>query len=184
MVDNNQETTSRWSKEQLEVLAKMGIDAQSADNIVEDLPGTRKQRRLQKGICICGHGANRHKRNAQGQVICQVNIRYCHCHKFRGVITASTLNPFARVSDGNANQHALIRGIVALMESGGTFNWIDGAYICASCGVTDAVYPVIIDGEGRPAEPNKDILFDRYDILLCQQCDVALQTTGRLPNHE
>ena len=70
------------------------------------------------------------------------------------------------------------------MESGGTFNWIDGAYICASCGVTDAVYPVIIDGEGRPAEPNKDILFDRYDILLCQQCDVALQTTGRLPNHE
>ena len=64
MVDQ-QGTTSRWSKEQLEVLAKMGIDAQTADNVVEDLSGTRKQRRLQKGICICGHGANRHKLSAK-----------------------------------------------------------------------------------------------------------------------
>lgn len=180
----DQTTTTKWSEEQLKVLAQMGITPDRADNIVEDLSGTRKQRRLSKGICICGHGANRHKRNSQGQIVCQINIRYCHCHKFRAILTASTLNVFARTSDGNGDRHALVRGIVALMENGGTFTWKDGAYICASCGVTDSVYPVIIDGEGRPAEPNKDILFDRFDILLCAECDRTLQTTGRLPNNE
>lgn len=184
MADQTTTETTKWSEQQIKVLASLGITPEGADDILEDLGMGRKERRLAKGVCMCGHSANRHKRNTQGQIVCQINARYCHCHKFRGVLVADTLLPFVRVSDGNGPKHALYRGLVALMESGGSFTWNDGAYICASCGVTDEVFPVIIDNEGRPAEPNKDILFDRLDIFLCSECDRTLQTTGRLPNND
>jgi hypothetical protein len=166
------------------MLATLGITPEGADDILEDLGKNRKERRLAKGVCMCGHSHNRHKRTSQGNMICQVNARYCHCHRFRPVLVADSLLPFVRVSEGNGPKHALFRGLVALMEQGGTFTWNDGAYICASCGVTDEVYPVIIDNDGRPALPSKDTLFDRYDILLCGECDKTLQTTGRMPSNE
>lgn len=184
MADQTTAETTKWSPEQVKQLASLGISPDEANNILEDLGRNRKDKRLAKGVCICGHSANRHKRNTQGQLVCQINARYCHCHKFRGVLVANTLLPFVRTSDGNGGKHALMRGLIALMETGGSFTWNAGAYICASCGVTDEVYPVIIDEAGRPATPDKDILFDRFDILLCGECDSTLQTTGRLPANE
>lgn len=183
MAENNQETTN-WNEEQIKQLKSLGITPEEADTVLEEIGLNRKQRRLAKGICICGHSHNRHKRTAQNTIVCHLSARYCHCHKFRGVVTASTLIPFVRISEGNGSKHALMRGLISLMENGGNFTWNDGAYICASCGVTDEVYPVIIDKDGRPAIPDKDILFDRFDILLCAQCDTTLQLTGKLPNNE
>lgn len=174
------ETTdqSNIDKQNSDALSRFSFSAEVLKETSDELNHQKDKRRVRE-ICLCGHSYSRHRKTATG-TRCKPNARWCHCDKFRPVITTSNLNPFIRFSRGNGPLHALSQGISGLMEKGGSFAWIEEAAVCSTCGNKNDLLPVIITKDGYTAEPSKDLIDDRLDILLCNECNFNLQKNGRL----
>ena len=176
MENNSQNLNEQTTKSALEKFAFSEVELKET---ATDL-NLQKDKRRAREVCICGHSYSRHRKSVSGISYCKPNARRCHCDKFRPVITTTNLNPFIRFSRGNGPLHALSQGIASLMEKGGSFDWIEGAAVCSACGTDNSLIPVIITKTGLSAEPDKDKITDRMDILLCHDCNFNLQKNGRL----
>lgn len=168
---NNQQNT--------EALKVFAFSKEELKDTADELNAAKDKRRSRE-VCLCGHGKSRHRKTTTGGVRCKPNARWCHCDQFRPVITTTNLNPFIRFSRGNGPLHALSQGIAGLMEKGGSFEWITGAAVCAGCGNTEHLIPVLVTKSGFRAEPDKDKLDDRKDVFLCEECNFKIQKNGNL----
>ncbi len=165
------------SEENAKALSKFGFSSEELLETSEKLNAGKDKRRSRE-ICVCGHSYSRHKKKQTG-MRCKPNARFCHCDQFRPVITTTNLNPFIRFSKGNGPSHALSQGINGLMEKGGSFNWIEEAAVCVTCGSNSSLVPTLVSKTGLLVEHDKS-MDNRMDVLLCSDCYFKLNKNGRL----
>ena len=153
-----------------------------------DANENRQRRRgvTDRRICLCGHGANKHKnpdiademRNryvsgvvAERTYACYPNAKVeCPCKMPQPVIVVSDSRWFLRKTDGAAHKHALIRGIRSLLElEGATVDWliVPTCNKCGGSGQDMNILPAPLTKDGRATH---DGLSEGYDRLLCERC--------------
>lgn len=155
-------------------LAQMGIDPNEVD---EHDDRQRKAGPIDKRICLCGHGINKHK-TPEGKVyingptdgyLCKPNGGMdCPCRAPEAVLLVSDSRTFLRRTQGGGALHALIRGL-RNMPKGSTAEWLIDR-VCAKCSATGdelEIYPVPLTKVGRQTFDGKS---EGYDRFLCKTC--------------
>lgn len=122
-------------------------------------------------ICVCGHPVTRHEETGEG-TLCLPTRMTCHCKELRPVIDVSDTRAFLRKTKSLA-EHALTRGIKALVDKGKTWRWLDGEPHCYVCGAHEVpVWPILVNT--RTDTPimvvTDSTAGPRQDILCCAPC--------------
>ena len=155
-----------------EMFSSMGVDP---TEVVDD---RQEQSVTDKRICICGHGASKHKdlddnkyKNdfGSGVWMCKPNAMDCLCKVPYPVMEVSNTRYFLRRTTGAGKLHALLKGMSALAAKGGTAKWLI-ELTCAKCKVTGedkGITPVPLNKLGRQTF---DGLSEGNDTFLCIEC--------------
>lgn len=120
-------------------------------------------------VCICGHGATRHKQ-AYGVSRCQPGRQSCSCAQLQVVLHASDLRSFMCRTTGPGAEHALVKGIAGserLAEKTGIpleIDWVVEVK-CQRCGSEDGVVPAAITSGGFVSDGP-----ERLNVLSCRKC--------------
>lgn len=129
------------------------------DETLKDRPTTRDGR-----ICICGHGAGRHKMIG-GYSVCNPSRMSCPCKALRAVLDVEDTRSFLRKTSGGGPLHALTRGIAAMPEEKyKTAKWLVEMK-CDRCGEVSNLAPVPVTQNGIATDYPTG-----YDALLCETC--------------
>jgi hypothetical protein len=128
----------KLSDEVLSPLAPEALEKFRVEKVVR--PKTR-------GVCVCGHSMSHHYHSgADDTWSCSPGKTYCACGEGRAVIVADNLRLFMYMTTGVGRDHALGKGILACIESGSEFKWIDGHASCDLChNETDLPIPVAVN---------------------------------------
>ena len=105
---------------------------------------SRKERKGDQRVCLCGHGARSHSEHAlpgspihdslreQGISRCIPARQECGCTAFEGAVTAQDVRLFIYKNTGPYANHPLTKGIDASIRKGHTVEPI-GEWVCVSC---------------------------------------------------
>lgn len=150
-----------------EALLAIGLDPDEV--IAIDQTVSKRTRRKDNRICICGHGVGRHQETA-GRHMCNPSAMRCMCRTFRPVLEAEDSRIFLRETLGPGKLHALSRGIAASAEKGKKVEWIVNL-TCDRCQDEEKkVLPIPLTENGYVASyPTATT------ALLCQDCRIALE---------
>ena len=146
-----------------DALAALGINPDEAIEMDKKL--TKKSVRDNR-ICICGHAIGRHKVDEYSALTeCKPSRMYCPCQTERPVLQAEDTRMFLRQTTGPMSEHALIRGMAALVVADKEAKWIEDPK-CDRCESNEgAVGPVPLTKNNKVAyEPSA------RNVFLCAKC--------------
>ena len=169
-------------------LARFGLtveEVMTADAALQVRNNVRDQR-----VCICGHPMARHaptdrhikSTDEDGKETiftthtggCQPSKMSCPCAQERVVLTASDIRPFLRKTQGGGRAHALMRGIAALEERGGTVEWMKEPE-CDHPDCSDRTAPVTVQNVNDYWQVTPGVVAQR-NVWLCRTCMAELNT--------
>lgn len=151
-----------------EALEALGIRANEAIDADRNSRAVARSRSKDRRVCLCGHAVNRHL-TTNGIVMCTPSRMVCPCKNIRAVLEAEDTRVFLRKTTGPGVEHALVKGMAALVIAGKQANWIDQP-TCDRCSSQDGVSPV-------PVTSAKTVAYGEptgYDALLCETCKEEL----------
>lgn len=153
-------------KKKKDALSALGMDL---DEVVKIDAGLRTRPAQRDGrVCICGHSVTKHIEIGGGWS-CKPSKMNCPCKKCRPVLDADDTRPFLRKTQGPGPEHALSRGLAALLQGGKDAEWIIDL-ICDRCKEpNNSLVPVPVTKDGRPTDTSTG-----YDALLCPDCRRSL----------
>lgn len=146
-----------------DALESLGIDVEEA---IETDRRLMKKGPRDNRICVCGHAVARHKTDEfSGITECRPSRMYCPCETPRAVLEAEDTRMFLRQTNGPKSEHALVRGMVALVVAEKEAKWLDDPLLCDKCGNRGNISPVPLTKNNRIAyEPSA------RNALLCETC--------------
>jgi hypothetical protein len=149
-----------------EALLAMGIDPDEAIATDERL---RSKPRRDSRICICGHAISRHNIDEDsGRSTCSPSQMSCSCLHINPVLEADDTRMFLRKTTGPGKEHALIRGISALIAIDKSCTWIAGSQLCQKCGTAELpIVPVPV----KDPEMSKVVYRQsQHNAMMCAKC--------------
>jgi hypothetical protein len=139
----------------------------------------RRVRRLSADstVCRCGHSSNVHKEDPRypgsGIIRCQPGQGSCRCSQPSPVLWTNNLRLFKHMTTGYGLDHALSKGIVAVLEYDkpefkAEYKWLDGELvICDACkNPTPFPVPVSILLESNTLVP----MHGDAGKIMCENC--------------
>ena len=161
-------------EEEEDVLAQLGVSRFDAETGLDQSNlGLRKDR--DHRVCICGHAAGAHAEayTPSGPVAnCTPGKQQCPCVEARYVAQAQNLRNFMRKTEGRAQNHALLLGIMKSLREHQKVSWLVPVQ-CDFCSGPNP-FPVPISLDGR-------ILMDRpgaYNKFMCDTCYRGVMASG------
>lgn len=146
-----------------------------APEALQKFVAEKKIRSTVRGICACGHSMGRHYQSDDGTWSCSPTRMFCGCRTGRPVLVTDNLRLFLYSTTGSGIDHALGKGILACIEQGVDFRWVDGHVFCDICKQeTGEPIPVSldvlgVDEDGRPITRPVNRT-SRIDSIVCPSC--------------
>lgn len=153
---------------------EMGIFSEGALDAFRKKNPAGVRKKPTREVCACGHSMNFHKPLGE-KVYCSPGRGGCLCEEPSPVLEAESTRVFMYVTTGFGSEHALAKGILASIDKGFGFKWIDGdAPKCAKC-AGDAVnpYPVaarVVEDPSGSARLVPTAAPGVYNKILCASC--------------
>ncbi|MGA1717683.1 MAG: hypothetical protein ACO38Q_02630 [Aquiluna sp.] len=146
-----------------DALESLGINVEEA---IETDRRLMKKGPRDNRICVCGHAVARHKTDEfSGITECKPSRMYCPCDSPRAVLEAEDTRMFLRQTNGPKSEHALVRGMVALVVAEKEAKWLDDPLLCDKCQKRGNISPVALTKNNKIAyEPSSK------NALLCDSC--------------
>jgi hypothetical protein len=143
-----------------------GIDMDDVLRLLTEEAQARGVGERDQRICMCGHPMSRHK-EARGERRCAPSRMICGCRDATAAIEVSDTRKFLRKTTGIGRAHALVKGIVGLVEANGKFEWLVPV-VCTRCGGEDAVPVGLVMGADGSVQVATAV--PRATRLLCMKC--------------
>lgn len=158
-----------------QAIESLGISVEEAIETDRHITGLTRGKRRDNRVCICGHAMTRHVEQ-DGVSRCFPSRMACVCQGTRPVLEVSDTRLFLRKTTGPGKEHALLRGLSALVLKGGEASWIENLS-CELCGVdatTENISPVPLSISGKICY-NESQLSGKH-AFLCRPC---IEEVGR-----
>ena len=173
-----------------DMFALMGTTFEEAYEADRRLSATGKRRNPY--ICLCGHAMARHYEDPKfGSVSCKPSRIWCHCTRKYPVLKAEDTRGFLRISDGYGQDHAVIRGLSALIKKGKKAEWVPEGLLCHICKTYDADFYTFACLEfnlpdfpkGKLLTKRKETVNDGWgqlivDYIFCPSCLAKVKATS------
>jgi hypothetical protein len=143
-----------------------GFSLEDAAGVLEEARARRRRVEDRDArICVCGHPVRSHT-GYPGSQLCKPAKMECPCREAVGVLTAQDTRQFLWATTGAGPRHALFKGVLASIEKGKTWEWIEGAQRCRVCEEeTEKVIPAAVTPHGGVVQRP-----EKMNGLLCPEC--------------
>lgn len=173
-----------------DIFAITGTTFEEAYEADRRLSATGKRRNPY--ICLCGHAMARHSEDPNtGAVSCKPSRIWCHCTRKYPVLTVEDTRIFVRMSDGYGQDHAVIRGLSALIKKGKKAEWVTEGLVCHFCETWDSEFYIFACLEfnllgfpkGKLLTKRKEKVIGEWaqvvkDFILCPSCLEEVKATA------
>lgn len=145
------------------------------DEIQAEQEKKRKQKHIDKRICICGHPVARHGEpilwKGRPRQRCQVGKHECGCDKPEPVLECQDPRCFTFKSFGSAKGHALMQGIAKAVQKEINWEWMFTDMVCSNCEQKTDLSPCFVKS------PNRESILATVPkgvtVMLCKDCRIS-----------